>query len=52
MATRESARFDLAMTALIAAAVVLVGIVLSRRHSDSTADADLDYASADQGDRV
>ena len=52
MATRESARFDLAMTALIAAAVVLVGIVLSRRHSDSPADPDLDYATADQGDRA
>jgi GABA permease len=38
MATRESARFDLAMTALIAAAVVVVGIVLSRRHSDRTED--------------
>ncbi|GAA5122159.1 amino acid permease [Pseudonocardia adelaidensis] len=38
MATRESARFDLAMTALIAAAVVVVGVVLSRRHSERTTD--------------
>jgi GABA permease len=38
MATRESARFDLAMTALIAAAVVVVGIVVSRRHADRTED--------------
>jgi GABA permease len=32
MATRESARFDLAMTALIAVVVVAVGVVVSRRH--------------------
>ena len=31
MATRESSRFDLAMTALIAVVVVVVGIVTSRR---------------------
>jgi GABA permease len=41
MATRESARFDLAMTALIAAAVVVVGIVVSRRHSDRTETEDV-----------
>jgi GABA permease len=38
MATRESARFDLAMTALIAVVVVAVGVVVSRRHRDRAED--------------
>jgi GABA permease len=38
MATRESARFDLAMTALIAVVVVAVGVVVARRHRDRAED--------------
>jgi GABA permease len=57
MATRESARFDLIMTAVIAAAVVAVGVVFSRRkggHEEPTSvvELDLDDASAHRHDRV
>ena len=58
MATRESSRFDLAMTAAIAAVVVAVGVLTSRRSPvahpavDSTVDDDLGDAGADRGDRV
>lgn len=41
MATRESSRFDLAMTGVIAAAVVVAGLVVARRES---ADVDGDDA--------
>jgi GABA permease len=51
MATRESSRFDLAMTALIAVVVVAVGIVTSRR-GDRSADLHLDDTRADRSDRV
>ncbi|HEY4419590.1 MAG TPA: GABA permease [Pseudonocardia sp.] len=51
MATRESSRFDLAMTALIAALVVVVGILTSRR-GERSADLHLDDTRADRSDRV
>jgi GABA permease len=50
MATRESSRFDLAMTAAIAAVVVAVGVLTSRR--GSAVHRDLDDASAHRRDRV
>lgn len=49
MATRESSRFDLAMTAVIAAAVTVVGIVTTRR---SSVDVHADHAGTDGRDRV
>jgi GABA permease len=49
MATREASRFDLAMTAVIAAAVVVVGIATTRRAST---DVHADHAGADGRDRV
>ena len=53
MATKESARFDLAMTALITAVVVAIGVVFSRKHEQaSVVDVNLDDASADRVDRV
>lgn len=49
MATREASRLDLAMTAVIAAAVVVVGIVTTRNRS---VDVHADDAGADRVDRV
>jgi GABA permease len=50
MATRESSRLDLAMTAAIAAAVVGVGVLLTRRAS--AVHRDLDDAGPHRRDRV
>jgi GABA permease len=50
MATRESSRLDLAMTAAIAAAVVAVGVLTSRR--TSALDRDLDDPGPYRRDRV
>ncbi len=50
MATRDGSRFELAMTAIIAAAVVVAGILTNRKRS--TVDVHADHAGADGHDRV
>lgn len=50
MATRAGSRFDLAMTAVIAALVVVIGVVTTRRRS--TVDVHADHAGADRRDRM
>jgi len=50
MAVREGSRFELAMTAIIAAVVVVVGIVTNRKRS--TVDVHADHVGADGHDRM